>query len=177
MYIQTCIRSSLSLSFGKHFPSRCSYHPHREGKSSLLQCVKPSLIWTVAFACEVFILDLSSVCSRATTQLTKCLHQYCKKNRRHTHTHAHALKTITTIYSFSFYSSLCLEIAGSIFFINHITWHDAPKFLLYLFTGIHWIEHKVSQWIHNWRFAHCTYNSEWHFPDFLLNFLSPSLPF
>lgn len=30
-------------------------------------------------------------------------------------THSHRLKTITTIYSFSFYSFLCLEIAGSIF--------------------------------------------------------------
>lgn len=44
--------------------------------------------------------------------------------------------------------------------------------LLYLFTGIHWIEHKVSRWIHDWRFAHCTYNSEWRVPDFLFHFFS-----
>lgn len=59
-------------------------------------------------------------------------------------------------------------------FINHITWHDAPKFIL--FTGIHWIEHKISQWIQDWHFADCTYNSEWQFQDFLFFFFSRLLP-
>lgn len=58
-----------------------------------------------------------------------------------------------------FYFFLCLEIAGSIFFISHITWHDAPKFYSVYRNTL--IEHKNSQWIHDWRFAHCTYNSEW----------------
>lgn len=100
-----------------------------------------------------------------------------QENRWHIHTYIHTyrLKTVTTIYSFSFYSSLCLEIAGSMFSL--ITLLDMMhQNLLYLFTGIHWIEHKVSQWIHDWRFAHCTYNSEWHFPDFLIHFFPfPSL--
>lgn len=60
-------------------------------------------------------------------------------------------------------------------FINHITWHDAPKFIL--FTGIHWIEHKISQWIQDWHFADCTYNSEWHFQDFLFLFFFPTVAF
>lgn len=73
--------------------------------------------------------------------------------------------TITTMCSFTFFYSLCLEIPGSIF--SFITLLDMMhQNLLYLFTGKHWIEHKVSRWIHDWRFAHCTYNSEWRFSDF-----------
>lgn len=39
------------------------------------------------------------------------------------------------IFHFLFYYFLCLEIAGSIFFINHITWHDAPKFTLSVYRN------------------------------------------
>lgn len=124
----------------------------------------------VAF--EVFILDLCCLQQSyyTTYQVSPSVLQ---ESRWHIHTHRP--KTINTIYSFSFYSSLCLEIAGSIFSL--ITLLDMMhQNLLYLFTGIHWIEHKVSQWIHDWRFAHCTYNSEWHFPNFLVHFF-PLLSF
>lgn len=146
------------------------YHPHWD-KSSLLERVKPGLIWTVALPSRSYFWSL--LCLQQSYYTTyKEYNQCCK---RIGDTHIHRLKTITTIYSFSFYSSLCLEIAGSIFSL--ITLLDMMhQNLLYLFTGIHWIEHKVSQWIHDWRFAHCTYNSEWHFPDFLFHFF-PLLPF
>lgn len=78
--------------------------------------------------------------------------------------------------SFTFFYSLCLEIPGSIF--SFITLLDMMhQNLLYLYTGIHWIEHKVSRWIHDWRFAHCTYNSEWRVSDFLFSFLFLISPF
>lgn len=72
-----------------------------------------------------------------------------------------------------FYSFLRLEIAGSIFSL--ITLLDMMHQNFTLFTGIHWIKHKVSQWIHDWHFAHCTYNSEWHFSKFLVFFPVASL--
>lgn len=88
------------------------------------------------------------------------------------HTHRYKLETkpqhILFFLFFSWFGNCRVNI-----FINHITWHDAPKFTL--FTGIHLIEHKVSQWIYDWRFAHCTYNSEWHFPNFSLIFFCLSL--
>lgn len=59
------------------------------------------------------------------------------------------IKPKCTIYTFSFYS-LCSEIAGSI--ISLITLLDMMHQNL-SFTGIHWIEHKVSQWIHDWQFC------------------------
>lgn len=79
------------------------------------------------------------------------------------------------MYSFVIYS-LFLEIPGSIF--SFITLLDMMhQNLLYLYTGIHWIEHKVSRWIHDWRFAHCTYNSEWRFSDFSFVSFFLSAPF
>ncbi len=104
------------------------YHPHWN-KSSLLQRVKPGLIWTVALPSRSYSWSL--LCLQQSYYTTyQVSPSVLQENRSHTHTHR--LKTITTIYSFSFYSSLCLEIAGSIFSL--ITLLDMMhQNLLYLF--------------------------------------------
>lgn len=62
---------------------------------------------------------------------------------------ARKIKHRCATYTFTFYS-LCSEIAGSI--ISLITLLDMMHQNL-SFTGIHWIEDKVSQWIHDWQFC------------------------
>lgn len=95
----------------------------------------------------------------------------CWISQRLQEKHTHNTQRNNRDIFISLYFFLCLEIEGSIFSL--ITLLDMMhQNLLYLFTGIHWIEHKVSQWIHDWHFAHCTYNSERHFPDFLFRFFA-----
>lgn len=168
MHFQSHSHLHLSVCTGKHLlmPPYC---PHWD-KWSLLQRVKPGLIWTAALPSKVlFLISAAERLHNLPSVSISTARKYV------THTYTQRLKTITTIYSFTFYS-LCLEIPGSIFSL--ITLLDMMhQNLLYLFTGIHWIEHKVSQWIHDWRFAHCTYNSEWQFPDFLFHFFPRCFPF
>lgn len=75
---------------------------------------------------------------------TKCPHRRCRDNEACAQNHAQN----HSVYLYFFI--LSSEIAGSI--ISLITLLDMMHQNL-SFTGIHWIEHKVSQWIHNWQFC------------------------
>lgn len=75
---------------------------------------------------------------------TKCPQRRCRDNEACAQNHAQD----HSVYLYFFI--LSSEIAGSI--ISLITLLDMMHQNL-SFTGIHWIEHKVSQWIHNWQFC------------------------
>lgn len=132
MLVHTHPHTATPTSLSMHWQTLLPPNPHRD-KSSLLQHLKPGLILTGWLPSRFSSWSLLCLQQSYYRTFTKCLYLHCKENRWHTSTHR--LETINTIYSISFYSFLCLEIAGSIFFINHITWHDAPKFTLSVYRN------------------------------------------
>lgn len=96
-------------------------------------------------------------------------------NRWHTHTFCtHGLKTITTIYSFSFYSFLFGNCRVNIF-INHITWHDAPKFTLSVYRNT---LNRTQGFTMDTRLTFCPLHlQQWMtFSRFFVSFFPPLLP-
>lgn len=105
------------------------YHPHRD-KSSLPQHVKPSLIWTVSLPSRVLFLIFSSPGWQQTYRTT-CLQLWVYIGVSHAHTHTETPDRNHNILLFFLFFSPFGNCRVNIF-INHITWHDAPKFLLCL---------------------------------------------
>ncbi len=103
---------SLSVHLQTLLLSLLVHHPHWD-KSSLLQRVKPGLIWTVAFPLRSYSWSLC--CLQQSYYTTYRVSPSALQEVTHTYTHTHTQKTKNTRYSFSLYSSLILEIAGSIF--------------------------------------------------------------
>lgn len=105
------------------------YHPHRD-KSSLPQHVKPSLIWTVSLPSRVLFLIFSSPGWQQTYRTT-FLQLWVYIGVSHAHTHTETPDRNHNILLFFLFFSPFGNCRVNIF-INHITWHDAPKFLLCL---------------------------------------------
>lgn len=101
------------------------YHPHRD-KSSLPQHVKPSLIWTVSLPSRVLFLIFSSPGWQQTYRTTR-LQLWLYIGVSHAHTHTETPDRNHNILLFFLFFSPFGNCRVNIF-INHITWHDAPKF-------------------------------------------------
>lgn len=104
-------------------------HPHWD-KSSLLQRIKPGLIWTVSLPSRSYSWSL--LCLQQSYNTTNQVSlSVLQGNRWHTFTQRDNNHNI-----FLFFLFFCLFGNCRVnIFINHITWHDAPKFTLSVYRN------------------------------------------
>lgn len=108
-----------------------TYHPHRD-KSSLLHCIKPGLISTVLLRSRSYSWSLLSA-AELLHNLPSVSIRPARKQVTHTYTETEK-KLNNNIFLFFLFFSLFGNCRVNIF-INHITWHDAPKFTLSVYRN------------------------------------------